>query len=213
MTGLSERIGVYGGTFDPMHLGHLAIAEEARVTLGLQRVLVVPAARQPLKHASQGAAPEQRLAMARLACADNNAFEVSDLELRRPPPSYTVETLAALRHTFGPRPELWLILGADAALELPRWHQLERICQLARLAILARPGYRLDLPALERELPMLAGRCQQIDGPLLEISSSHLRRRLRLGLPVRYQVPEAVRAFIEQHGLYVDEHPAPTTAG
>jgi nicotinate-nucleotide adenylyltransferase len=207
------RIGVYGGTFDPIHIGHLAIAEEARVALGLQRLIVVPAARQPLKDRPQGASPEQRLAMARLACADNQAFTVSEIELRRPPPSYTVDTLIALRDELGEHTELWLIVGADAAQDLPRWHHVERLGQLAHIGIVGRPGYTLDLPALETLLPALTGRLHPIEGPQLAISSSDLRRRLTLGLPVRYQVPEPVRAFIEANRLYVDDELAYTAAG
>jgi len=196
-----EQIGVFGGTFDPIHFGHLAIAEEVRAALGLSQVIFVPAAHQPLK----GRAPElseQRLAMVRLACADNPAFRVDDLELRRPPPSYTIDTLIQLRERFGTEVELWFILGADAAQDLPRWHRIEQILALTRLAIVARPGHQCDLTALHATLPTLVGRATLIHGPRLEISSSDLRRRLAEGLPVRYQLPEAVRQFILMHQLY-----------
>jgi len=196
-----EQIGVFGGTFDPIHFGHLAIAEEARVALGLSQVIFIPAAHQPLK----GRVPElseQRLAMVRLACTDNPAFRVDDLELRRPPPSYTIDTLIHLRERFGTEVELWFILGADAAQFIPRWHRIEQILALTRLAIVARPGHQCDLTALQATLPALAGRATLIHGPRLEISSSDLRRRLSEGLPVRYQLPEAVRQFILTHQLY-----------
>jgi nicotinate-nucleotide adenylyltransferase len=199
------RVGIYGGTFDPIHHGHLAIAEEARVALALSRVIVVPAARQPLKHGAQGAPPPDRLAMVRLACADNSAFTVADLELRRPPPSYTVDTLRELRDELGAATELWLILGADAARELPRWQRVDQLVALARLGIVGRPGYELDLAALEAALPALAGRYRVIEGPQLAISSSDLRRRLTLGMPIRYQVPEPVHAYIAAHNLYTDD--------
>jgi nicotinate-nucleotide adenylyltransferase len=207
-----QRIGVYGGTFDPIHIGHLAAAEDARAALGLDRVLIIPAARQPLKHAAQGAAPEHRLAMARLACADNPAFSVDPIEVERPPPSYTVDTLRTLGEGLGPAAELWLILGADAARDLPRWHRAADIPALARLAIVGRPGSPLHLPSLEAALPGLAGRYRLVDGPHLDISSTELRRRLAAGRPVRYQIPDAVRAYIESRRLYTDAQLATTAA-
>lgn len=195
------RLGIYGGSFDPIHIGHLAAAEEARAVLDLDRVAFVPAARQPLKGQLQ-ATPEQRLAMIRLACADNPAFYVDDLELGRPPPSYTVDTLAAFRHSHPAPAELWFIIGADAVRELPRWRRIDKVIALARLAIIARPGSDLDLPALLAALPSLAGRYALLAGPRLAISSSDLRRRLAEGRPVRYQIPDAVWRYIGTHRLY-----------
>lgn len=209
----AEQIGVYGGSFDPIHLGHLAVAEDARAALGLRQLLIVPAARQPLKAATaQRADPAHRLAMARLACADNPAFIVDDLELERPPPSYTVDTLHALRARYGLATSIWFILGADAARDLPRWHRAAEIVALARLAIVGRPGASLHLPSLETALPGLVGRYRMIDGPRLDISSSELRRRRAAGRPIRYQVPDAVRAYIEAEGLYADDTNASAAA-
>ncbi|GAB4424459.1 MAG: nicotinate-nucleotide adenylyltransferase [Chloroflexi bacterium OHK40] len=199
--GEPERIGIYGGTFDPIHIGHLAIAEEARVALGLSRVMVVPAARQPLKGA-EGAPAEHRLAMARLACADNPAFVVDDLELRRPPPSYTIDTLRALAARLGPTAELYFVLGADAARDLPRWRSADAILALARIAVVGRPGTTLHLPSLAAALPAAVGRVTLLPGPHLDISSTELRRRIAENRPVRYLVPEPVRAYIAAHGLY-----------
>jgi nicotinate-nucleotide adenylyltransferase len=199
-----ERVGVYGGTFDPVHIGHLAIAEEARWALGLSRVYVVPAAQQPLKANSHDASPAQRLAMVRLACADNPGLAPSDIELHRPPPSYTVDTLAEFRERLGPAVELHFILGADAAAELPRWRSAAAILGLARLAIVGRPGYTIDIAALDAALPGLAARATPIDGPRLDISSTELRRRLAAGQPARYQIPDPVLRYIEEHGFYRD---------
>jgi nicotinate-nucleotide adenylyltransferase len=204
--GQPERIGVFGGTFDPIHFGHLAIAEEARVALGLTQVIFVPAARQPLKGLAPQAA-DHRLAMVRLACADHPAFSVDDLELRRPPPSYTSDTLISLHERLGPAAELWFILGADAARDLPRWRHVEAIARLARLAIVGRPGHQLDLATLQLVLPALADRIVLLEGPQLAISSSDLRHRLASGQPVRYQLPEPVRSFILSHQLYHDAEP------
>jgi nicotinate-nucleotide adenylyltransferase len=200
--GSSQRIGIYGGSFDPIHIGHLAIAEEAGHALHLREVLFVPASRQPLKGGAQGASAPQRLEMARLACAGNPRFRVSDIELRRPPPSYTVDTLAALRAEAGPGAELIFILGADAARDLPRWHRAAEILGLARLAIVGRPGVELRVERLEADLPGIAERCDLIDGPRLEVSSSDLRARLASGRPARYQIPDPVLAYIDAHRLY-----------
>jgi nicotinate-nucleotide adenylyltransferase len=197
----ATRIGVFGGSFDPIHFGHLAIAEEARLELALDQVIFVPAAHQPLKGRAPSPA-EQRLAMLRLACADNPAFRVDDLELRRPPPSYTSETLSSLHARLGAGVELWFILGADAAGELPRWHHITAMLELARLAIIARPGHAFDLVALQARLPALNARATLLAGPRLDISSSDLRQRLATGRSVRYQLPEPVRSFILQHQLY-----------
>lgn len=199
------RVGVYGGTFDPIHIAHLAIAEEARWALALQQVRFVPAALQPLKGVPPGATPAQRLAMIRLACADNPAFVPDDLELRRPPPSYTVETLEHLRARFGPGVELWFIVGADAARDLPRWRRVADLLTLARLAIVKRPGHTFDPITFEQAVPAGAGRYRLLDGPRLELSSTEIRRRVATGRPVRYLVPEAVRQYIADQGLYRQE--------
>lgn len=197
-----RRIGIYGGSFDPIHIGHLAIAEDARCALDLAQVLFIPAARQPLKTDAQGATPAQRLEMTWLACATNPHFVASDIELRRPPPSYTVDTLVALRANLGSDSDLVFMLGADAACDLPRWHRAAEIPGLAHLAIIGRPGYDLDLAALVSALPSLAGRYTLIDGPRLDVSSSDLRARLADGRPARYQIPDPVLAYIAEHGLY-----------
>jgi nicotinate-nucleotide adenylyltransferase len=196
------RVGVYGGTFDPIHIGHLAIAEDARHSLGLSQVLFIPAARQPLKDEAQGATPAQRLDMVRLACASNPYFVASDLELRRPPPSYTVDTLATLRAEAGSAIELVFILGADAARDMSRWHRAAEIPRLALLAVIGRPGYSLSLQDLEADMPGVSARCTMVDGPRLEVSSSDLRSRLASGRPVRYQIPDPVLDYIAEHGLY-----------
>lgn len=196
------RVGVYGGTFDPIHIGHLAIAEEVRHTLGLQQVRFIPAAHQPLKDDPPQASASHRLAMVRLACADNPAFVPDDCELRRPPPSYTIATLEHLRAELGPSVELWLVIGADAARELPRWHRIDAILDLARLAIMARPGCPFEPAALEQAVPASVGRYMFLDGPHLDLSSTDLRRRLAMGRPIRYLTPDSVRQYIVEHSLY-----------
>lgn len=205
-----QRIGIYGGTFDPIHIGHLVIAEEARWALQLDQVYLVPAARQPLKAAGHHASPAQRLEMVRRACATNLAFVPSDIELHRPPPSFTVETITQLRAQLGPDPEIFFILGADAARDLPHWRRAAEIIRLARLVIVGRPGYQVDLASLDRGLPGAASRSMFLEGPMLEISSTELRRRLADGRPVRYQIPDPVLAYISAEGLYQRE-PEPCT--
>ncbi len=210
---MTARIGILGGTFDPIHYGHLAIAEEARVLLQFDRVLFVPAAQQPLKRKGHVATPAQRLEMARLACAGNPAFAVSPIEIERQGPSYTVETLKALRGTgLG---ELHFILGADAAAELHRWHTAREIVALAWIVVVGRPGFRLDIAALDRKLPGLVQRLTLLEGPELEISSSALRQRVAAGRPIRYQTPDAVIDYIAMHGLYqpTTDDRRPTTDG
>ena len=197
-----ERVGIYGGTFDPIHNGHLAIAEEACWALGLARLYVVPAVRQPLKAGPQGASPEQRLAMALLGCAGNPRLVVSDIELRRPSPSYTIDTLYSFRALLGEAVNMHLIMGADALVSMDRWHHAPEIINLAQLAVLTRPGVILDFEQLEREIPGIMARTTLIEGPQLNISGTDLRRRLAEGRPVRYQLPEAVSDYIQSCGLY-----------
>ena len=197
---MGARIGVLGGTFDPIHYGHLAIAQEALAVLGLERVLLVPAGRQPLKHGAHVASPRQRIEMVQLACAGNQAFEASPIEVDRPGLSYTVDTLEEL-HAAG-LGELHFILGADALADLHRWRAAPRLAQLARIVAMARPGHTPDLAALDRKLPGAGERITVIDGPRLEISSSDLRRRIAVGRPIRYMTPDAVVEYIAAHGLY-----------
>jgi nicotinate-nucleotide adenylyltransferase len=197
---MTARIGILGGTFDPIHYGHLAIAEEARLALQLDRVLFVPAAQQPLKRGAHVATPEQRFAMARLACIPNAAFEVSRIELDRPGPSFTLTTLEALHAAeIG---DLHFILGADALADLPRWYGAAGIVELARIVAVGRPRSAPDLARLGQALPELSERLTLLEGPVLDISSTALRRRVAAGRPIRYQTPDAVAAYIAEHGLY-----------
>jgi nicotinate-nucleotide adenylyltransferase len=197
---MSLRIGVLGGSFDPIHYGHLAIAEEARVTLQLDRVVFVPAARQPLKHSGHGAASAQRFEMTRLACASNTAFEVTPIEIERPGLSYSVITLEELHKTHPG--DYYFILGADAANDLGHWYAAERIIELARIVIIGRPGAAPDREQLIYTFPHLAERMLLVAGPQLEISSTLLRERVAAGQSIRYLTPEPVVEYIMRHGLY-----------
>lgn len=196
------RIGVLGGTFDPVHLGHLVLAETAREHLALERVRFLPAG-QPWRKAHRAISPaEHRLAMLRLAL-DSTGFEISELELQREGPSYTADTLEELGR-LNPGSELFFIVGQDALLDLPNWSRPERILNLACLAVAGRRGETADLKELETSLPGSAGRLRSLKMPHLEISSSDLRQRARAGRSLRFLVPAAVEAYIREQGLYRD---------
>jgi nicotinate-nucleotide adenylyltransferase len=198
------RLGVMGGTFDPIHIGHLAIAEEARVRLALDEVLFVPARVSPLKLGNTCASGEDRYRMVSLAIADNAHFAISRIELDREGPSYTVDTLEAL-HTACGRVELYFILGMDSLETLVHWRRPDAIVRLARLVVVTRPGYVPDWPALERAIPGVTQASEVIDTVRLDISSTELRERVRAGMPIRYLVPASVEAYIYDHQLYRDE--------
>ena len=197
---MNPHIGILGGSFDPIHYGHLAIAEEVRVALQLDRVVFVPAARQPLKHNGHGATSAQRFEMARLACVTNAAFEVSPIEIERPEPSYSVVTLEEF-HKIQPA-EYYFILGADAASDLGRWYAAERIIELARIVVVGRPGAAPDRERLIHRFPRLAERMLLVAGPRLDISSTQLRERVASGQSIRYLTPDPVVEYMLRHGLY-----------
>ena len=199
-----RRIGVFGGTFDPPHTGHLALAERARDELGLARVVFVPAADPPHKRARTKSAFAHRLAMTRLAVRGHAAFAVSDAEAKRPGPSYTVETLRELRRRH-PAAELWLLLGEDSLRDLPGWNSPAEIARLARLAVAPRPeSGRPRAPRAGPASPPRRGRRRiaWLSGPVLEISSSDLRARARRGRSLRVLVPDAIAAYVRRRRLY-----------
>ena len=193
------RVGLLGGSFDPIHHGHLAIADEAHAALGLDQILIVPTVQQPLKPGGAHASFAHRFAMVRLACESNPLFVPSDQEVHLPAPSYTINTLAALA---APDRELFLILGTDAAASLPRWQRAAEIAAAAQVVVVGRPGVALGEDALLEQLPALRDRLTLVAGPQLEIASSELRGRIAAGRPVRYLVPDSVAAYIAAHGLY-----------
>ena len=201
-------IGILGGTFDPIHVGHLAVAEEAREALGLERVLFVPAGLPPHKPDRTITAPEHRLAMVELAVAGNPAFEASRVELDRSGPSYTVDTLEALTEEIradGREPDIALILSVEAFRALRSWRRPERILELARLAVVPRDGYPDASRAfLAEHFPGREDRAIFLDGPRLHISSTELRERAARGRSLRYLVPDAVATYIGDHALYSD---------
>ena len=194
------RLGVLGGTFDPVHVGHLVLGEAAREELALERVLFVPAGQPWRKTGQEITAGEQRLEMLRLAVDDNPAFEVVELELQRLGPSYTADTLAELRGRH-PDADLYLILGEDALADLPDWRDPNRILDLATLAVARRPTRSGPGGCIEAP-PNVGGHTIWLTMPVLAVSASDIRERVREGLSIRYLVPEAVRNYIEDHCLY-----------
>jgi nicotinate-nucleotide adenylyltransferase len=199
------RIGIFGGTFNPPHLGHLVCAQEAYLQLGLDRVMLIPARIPPHKPVDEEPGVEHRLEMCRLAVAgDEERFEVSDLEARREGPSFTVDTLEQL-HSPMPDTELFLIVGGDVAVGFPSWREPERVLSVATLAVAERPGTRRA--AVERAIEQLRGgdRAKFFDMLEIGISSTMLRDRVRAGAPTRYLMPDAVRDYIDRHRLYGGE--------
>lgn len=203
-------LGVFGGTFDPIHYGHLRLAEDMADALGLERVRFVPAGQPPHRAAPRTAA-RHRLEMVRRAVAGNPRFELDARELERDAPSYTVDTLTALRAELGNARPLWLLLGADAFLGLPAWHEWKRLLDLAHVAVAARPGASL-VDALPPELKREVTRRQDCAGPaggvllrtppLLDISASMIRDTLARRRSARYWLPDAVLDYIQEQKLY-----------
>jgi len=192
------RIGLYGGTFDPVHLGHLIVAEQARGELGLSRVFFVLTPNPPHKPPLSISPGSHRLAMLKLALNDHPAFEVSTVELERPGVSYTVDTLRHFRaQSEFANAEFFLILGADSLLDFKNWREPQAIIRLAKLAVYARPN--LDLRQVAPEFWQAA---DFLSGPQVEISATEIRQRCSRGVSIRYLVPEAVRNYIFEKQLY-----------
>jgi nicotinate-nucleotide adenylyltransferase len=200
---VSSKVGIVGGTFDPIHLGHIALAEGARDCAKLDRVLLIPAADPPHRGGAV-ASPQQRLEMSRLAVQEHPGLEVSDLELRRPGPSYTVDTLHELTGRLGGA-ELYMVLGWDAARELRSWREPDEVLRLARLLVVPRPGW--DTPALERleELGNGRDRIQLCPITTPEVDATRLRELAAEGASLSGLVAPAVERYIREHGLY--RHP------
>jgi nicotinate-nucleotide adenylyltransferase len=190
------RLGLYGGTFDPIHLGHLILAEACREACALDRVWFVVAGAPP--HKPEGRTDvNHRLEMARLAVAGNPAFEVSEIETRRPGPHYSVETLEAVARDR-PDDDLFFLIGEDSLVDLPHWRSPDQILKLASLVVANRPGF--EPPALE--IPPGSRTIHRVTIPPIGIASHEVRRNRREGRSIRYQIPRAVEAYMDAHGLY-----------
>jgi len=197
------KIGVLGGTFNPVHIGHLMVAEEARASLNLAEILLVPAG-QPLLKLDYPVTPaEHRLQMLRLAIAGRPHFKVSTVEIERPGPSYTVGTIAELRVQYSSEDEIFFILGWDSLAQLPGWREPSRLIKMCYLVAVPRPGFqRPDLKALEDLIPGISERVLLLDKPQIDISASAIRELAAQGLSLRHLVPEPVEEYIRQHKLY-----------
>jgi len=194
-------IGVLGSAFNPPHLGHLALAQEALWQLGLSEVILVPTGEAPHKRILDDPGRELRLAMTRLAAADDSRFSVSTVEVDREGPSYTYETLELLARER-PGTDLVFVMGADAAVGLESWRKPERVVELARLAVARRAGVSdTEVSAVMRSLGA-GGRTTMLEMPQFGVSSSAVRERAAAGRPLRYLVPEPVARFIEEKGIY-----------
>lgn len=200
------RLGVLGGTFDPVHYGHLIIAQEALEALGLATVIFVPAASPPHKRDRAPVPIEHRYRMTELALEDDPRFCISDIECRRGGTSYTVNTLEEMQRSLGPGDELCFLIGSDTVSELPTWKGFQRLPELCRLIIVARPGFPLeDISSLAPHFPqdtVARLRRQALAIRPIGISATVIRRKLSQGRSIRYLVPEPVRDYIEQHDLY-----------
>jgi nicotinate-nucleotide adenylyltransferase len=196
-----ERIGVLGGTFDPVHNGHLHIADTLRTALNLDSVLWVPAGRPPHKTDQTVSSDRDRLAMLDLALAGSATDQISTIDIDRSGPSYTADTLEILAGHF-PSARLFFLMGEDSLRDLPTWHHPERILHVAELAVAGRPGVETDLESLELQVPGVAKRVHVVPMAEVAISSSDIRRRVRENQSIRGLVPAIVEAYIRDHGLY-----------
>jgi nicotinate-nucleotide adenylyltransferase len=197
------KIGVLGGTFDPIHNGHLKVATTVREKLSLDEVIFVPAG-QPWQKADRHVSPvEDRLEMVRLAVDGRPGYGLSTVEASRPGNTYSLETLAEIGDQLGSGDELYFVLGWDSLAQFPGWYAPERIMRLCRLVAVPRPGYpRPDVSAMEEALPGITERVVLLDEPQIDLSASRIRERVAAGQPIGDLVPAAVAAYIEEHRLY-----------
>ncbi len=195
--GSSVRLGIFGGTFDPPHVGHLIVADDAAEALRLDRVCFVPTGQHPLKRSRVESAPELRARMIQAATAGSERFVVDEREIRRPGPSYTIDTLIEIE-AENPEAELFLLVGADIIGELHRWHRIREIAERARVAVMSRAEAAVGAEAAG-EFEFLS-----VGVTHVALSSSEIRQRIRLGRPFRYMVPDPVYQIIVSHNLYRD---------
>ena len=198
-----KRLGVLGGSFDPVHLAHLLVAETVREALALDLVLFVPTGVQPLKQGRPTTPAEHRVKMLELAVHANPCFGISRVDVDREGPSYTVDTVRHLRGAWGGAGlQMWFILGADSLASFPMWRDPGGILSQTRLAVVNRPGVSVDATGLEQRLPGITASVDRVDAPMLEISATDIRQRVAGGRSIHYRVPAAVREYIEANGLY-----------
>lgn len=197
-----RRIGIYGGTFDPIHHGHLVAAIEVHAALGLDHLAFMPAGVPPHKRDLAITAAPHRLAMIERAIAGRPQFALSTQDLAPDRPAYTADLLAHLRDRWGAAHDLFFVMGEDSLRDFPGWHAPGAIAALAQLAVVTRPNVEVEVATIVQAVPALAGRIHPIAIPQLDIASHDLRARVAAARPIAYQVPEAVEGYIREHDLY-----------
>jgi len=197
------RFGILGGTYDPIHVGHLITAETVYQALNLDQVLFAPAGDPPHKQNIQKTPALHRQSMVELAIADNPHFKFCPIDIERPGPHFTVDTVRLIQEQYRlTSEETYFIIGGDSLVNLPTWHQPQQLISLCRLAVVHRPGYQPDLSALEQPIPGLSPRLDWVKMPLIDIASSDIRMNIQHGRSIRYIVSDEVRAYIQQKNLY-----------
>jgi nicotinate-nucleotide adenylyltransferase len=196
-----KRIGIFGGTFDPIHHGHLIVADELRFHLNLERVLFLPAGRPPHKTDQDVTADHHRLAMLEMGISGDPNFEISMVDIERAGLSFTADSMREHQRRL-PDASITFLMGQDSFRDLPYWHNPGELVTLVELGVALRPGVVVDTENIINRVPEIDGRTHFIDVPLIQIASSEIRRRVRANQPIRYQVPRAVEAYIREHSLY-----------
>lgn len=196
------RVGIFGGTFDPIHLGHLILAEEARIQLQLDRVYLIPAGDPPHKQEQQVTPVAHRVRMVELATAESLYLWASRIDADRPGPHYSVDTVRLMREEVGEDVELFFLMGLDSLVNLPTWHNPQWLVDNSMLAVLPRPGIEIEWPMLEQALPGIGDRVIMLTMPAIEIASRTLRARLQRDVSVQFQIPQIIKMYIDKHQLY-----------
>jgi nicotinate-nucleotide adenylyltransferase len=196
------RLGIFGGTFDPIHHGHLIVADELRYRLELDRVLFLPAGRPPHKTDQDITANEHRVNMLQTAIAGDPYFDISFVDIERDGLSYTADSMREHQERY-PEAEITFLMGQDSFRDLPYWYRPGELARLVKLGIALRPGIVVDTENIVHRVPELEGRFEIVTVPLIQIASSEIRRRVRENEPIRYQVPPSIDSYIHQHGLYL----------
>jgi nicotinate-nucleotide adenylyltransferase len=198
------NIGLIGGTFDPIHNGHILIAREVKARLKLAEVIFVPAGQPWMKSEKPITPAVHRLEMVRMAIAPYPYFKVSTMEVDRVGPTYTIDTILGIRAKLNAEDEVYFILGWDSLVQFPRWRDAPRLIKMCRLTAVPRPGYTLpDLNSLEAKIPGLSGRVVLLDKPEIDISATDIRQRVAQGLSINHLVPRVVAIYIRKHRLYL----------
>jgi nicotinate-nucleotide adenylyltransferase len=202
MARMTARVGVLGGTFDPPHIGHLVIAQQALTQLNLSQVIFAPSRQPPHKMGQAITSIEHRLEMVRLAIGADPCFALSRVDVDREGPTYSVDALRILREGWDKDTEIYFLMGMDSLASILSWHKPAELIRLCKLAVFARPGFNADIDALEKKLPGIRGRVVFLSAPPLEISATEIQRRVHAGESIRDLVPPMVAEYIETNGLY-----------